>query len=56
MVSAPQSDRDVEQLTPTTKDDAAAIELTAVVVAVTAEEPRVLAIEDAHALPSGPFT
>jgi hypothetical protein len=46
----------VEQLTPTTKDDAAAIELTAVVVAVTAEEPRVLTIEDANALPSGPFT
>jgi hypothetical protein len=53
---APQNDRDVEQLTSTAKDDAAAIELTAVVVAVTAEEPRVLAIEDAHALPSGPFT
>ena len=46
----------MEQLTPTTKDDAAAIELTAVVVAVTAEEPRVLTIEDANALPSGPFT
>src|SRR3974377_2350962 len=49
-------DRDVEQPTPTAKDDAAAIELTAVVVAVTAEEPRVLTIEDANALPSGPFT
>jgi hypothetical protein len=46
----------VEQPTPSIKDDAAAIELTAVVVAVTGEEPRVLTIEDAHALPSGPFT
>jgi hypothetical protein len=34
---------------------AAAIELTAVVVAVTAEEPRVLTIAAADALPSGPF-
>jgi hypothetical protein len=34
---------------------AAAIELTAVVVAVTGEEPRVLTIEDGRALPSGPF-
>ncbi len=31
------------------------LELSAVVVAVTAEEPRVLAIEDGAALPSGPF-
>ena len=31
------------------------LELSAVVVAVTAEEPRVLAIEDGNALPSGPF-
>jgi hypothetical protein len=35
--------------------NAISIELTAVIVAVTAEEPRVLAIEDAQALPSGPF-
>jgi hypothetical protein len=33
----------------------AAIELTAVLVAVTGEEPRVLTIEDGAALPSGPF-
>ena len=46
----------MEQPTPIAKDDAAAIELTAVVVAVTEEEPRVLTIEDANALPSGPFT
>jgi hypothetical protein len=32
-----------------------AIELTAVIVAVTAEEPRVLALEGGRALPSGPF-
>jgi hypothetical protein len=31
------------------------LELSAVVVAVTADEPRVLAIEDGRALPSGPF-
>jgi hypothetical protein len=31
------------------------IELTAVVVAVTGEEPRILAIQDGRALPSGPF-
>jgi hypothetical protein len=35
--------------------NAAAIELTAVLVAVTAEEPRVLTIQDGKALPSGPF-
>lgn len=35
--------------------DAASIELTAVVVAVTAEEPRVLTIRDGSALPTGPF-
>ncbi len=35
--------------------NAAAIELTAVLVAVTAEEPRVLTIQDGNALPSGPF-
>jgi hypothetical protein len=33
----------------------AAIELTAVLVAVTDEEPRVLTVEDGKALPSGPF-
>jgi hypothetical protein len=32
------------------------IELTAVIVAVTAEEPRVLTIQDSQALPTGPFT
>jgi len=35
--------------------NAAAIELTAVLVAVTGEEPRVLTIQDGKALPSGPF-
>jgi len=35
--------------------EALLLELSAVVVAVTAEEPRVLAIEDGAALPSGPF-
>jgi hypothetical protein len=35
--------------------NAASIELTAVLVAVTADEPRVLTIEDGNALPSGPF-
>ena len=33
----------------------AAIELTAVLVAVTADEPRVLTIQDGNGLPSGPF-
>jgi hypothetical protein len=33
----------------------AVIELTAVLVAVTGEEPRVLTVEDGTALPSGPF-
>jgi hypothetical protein len=46
----------VEQQITSPKDNAVAIELTAVVVAVTAEEPRVLTIEDGRALPSGPFT
>jgi hypothetical protein len=32
------------------------VELTAVIVAVTAEEPRVLTIQDSQALPTGPFT
>ena len=32
-----------------------AIDLTAVIVAVTAEEPRVLALDGGRALPSGPF-
>jgi hypothetical protein len=32
------------------------VELTAVIVAVTAEEPRVLTIQDSEALPTGPFT
>jgi len=35
--------------------EAVAIELTAVIVAVTEEEPRVLAIDGGAALPSGPF-
>jgi len=35
--------------------EAVAIELTAVIVAATAEEPRVLAIANGAALPSGPF-
>ena len=35
--------------------DAASIELTAVLVAVTDEEPRVLTVQDGAALPSGPF-
>jgi hypothetical protein len=35
--------------------DAASIELTAVLVAVTDEEPRVLTIQDGQGLPSGPF-
>jgi hypothetical protein len=35
--------------------DAAAIELTAVIVAVTGEEPRVLTLQEGRALPSGPL-
>jgi hypothetical protein len=35
--------------------DAVSIELTAVIVAVTAEEPLVLTIQNAEALPTGPF-
>jgi hypothetical protein len=35
--------------------DAASIDLTAVLVAVTGEEPRVLTVADGAALPSGPF-
>lgn len=44
-------------LTPSTKAerDAVAIELTAVLVAVTGDEPRILTIEDGRTLPSGPF-
>lgn len=41
-------------LTRTSKN-AASIELTAVLVAATDEEPRVLTIQDGKALPSGPF-
>jgi hypothetical protein len=37
------------------EQDAAAIELTAVIVAVTGEEPRVLTLQDGQALPSGPL-
>jgi hypothetical protein len=42
---------------PLTNDtqDAAAIELAAVIVAVTGEEPRVLTLQDGRALPSGPL-
>jgi hypothetical protein len=42
---------------PVSKDveDAAAVELAAVVVAVTGEEPRVLTLQDGRALPSGPL-
>lgn len=35
--------------------DTASIELTAILVAVTGEEPRILTIQDGKALPSGPF-
>jgi hypothetical protein len=35
--------------------EALLLELSAVVVAVTADEPRVLVVEDGNALPSGPF-
>jgi len=43
--------------TPLTNDaeDAAAIELAAVIVAVTGEEPRILTLQDGRALPSGPL-
>ena len=36
-------------------NDAASIDLTAVLVAVTDDEPRVLTIKDGRSLPSGPF-
>jgi len=39
----------------TPEDSTVAIDLTAVIVAVTGEEPRVLTIQDGKALPSGPF-
>ena len=42
------------RLTPTEKN-AVAIDLTAVLVAVTGEEPRVLTVDGGKALPSGPF-
>ena len=38
-----------------TAESSIAIDLTAVLVAVTAEEPRVLTIQDGRTLPSGPF-
>jgi hypothetical protein len=44
-----------DALPETTLPETMLLELSAVVVAVTADEPRVLAIEDGHALPSGPF-
>ena len=40
---------------PAPLPEALLLELSAVVVAVTDDEPRVLAIEGGHALPSGPF-
>lgn len=40
---------------PSSASDAVAIDLTAVIVAVTDEEPRILAIAHGAALPSGPF-
>ncbi len=40
---------------PEFAQDTASIELTAVLVAVTQEEPRVLTIQNGKALPSGPF-
>ncbi|MGO8920366.1 MAG: NUDIX hydrolase [Stellaceae bacterium] len=42
---------------PSTNDtqDAAAIDLAAVIVAVTGEEPRILTLQDGRALPSGPL-
>ncbi len=43
------------QLEQDEASDALAIDLTAVIVAVTGEEPRVLALEEGRALPSGPF-
>ena len=39
----------------TAENSILAIDLTAVLVAVTAEEPRLLTIQDGRALPSGPF-
>ncbi|HUK58207.1 MAG TPA: hypothetical protein VLV50_03170 [Stellaceae bacterium] len=45
----------VHQLDAGEASAALAIDLTAVIVAVTAEEPRVLALEGGRALPSGPF-
>jgi hypothetical protein len=42
-------------VTETTSSNAASIDLTAVLVAVTQDEPRVLTIQDGRALPSGPF-
>jgi hypothetical protein len=40
---------------PHTQQEAAAIELTAVITAVTGEEPRVLTLQEGQALPSGPL-
>jgi hypothetical protein len=44
-----------QQLEKPEASETLAIDLTAVIVAVTEEEPRVLALESGHALPSGPF-
>jgi hypothetical protein len=49
-VACPADGLDVTEAAPN-----AVIELTAVLVAVTGEEPRVLTVEDGAALPSGPF-
>ncbi|HEX7966901.1 MAG TPA: hypothetical protein VF502_01685, partial [Stellaceae bacterium] len=42
-------------VTDAASSNAASIDLTAVLVAVTGDEPRVLTIQDGRALPSGPF-
>lgn len=49
-MACPADGLDVTEAAPN-----AVIELTAVLVAVTGEEPRVLTVEDGAALPSGPF-
>jgi hypothetical protein len=46
---------EASRTTPVAARDAIAADLTAVIVAVTAGDPRVLTIKDRSALPSGPF-
>jgi hypothetical protein len=46
---------EANRTTPVAARDAIAADLTAVIVAVTAGDPRVLTIKDRSALPSGPF-